>query len=302
MRINNRAFTLIELLVVIAIIAILAAILFPVFAQAKLAAKKTTALSDVDQVALASAMYQNDYDDTVATSGPDGGEMWNPGINAALGWMDTFANIQTGFIQAYGGDDVEQQNPFQALFPYIKSMGLLGTPASVHDSGNTTNYVSSYDTNSGAGNTSLVFNGGICAKSVTGADNPAGLIEVAEGPTNTRLGWVQPATDYGYAAHENGIDVSWVGDLYSLGGNYGFADGHAKFMPRDQVTYANYGLSGWVWDEYTGYWQPNTWHMHNSTEQETACSGDCFGSCGHVDVTNTSLATGGLDSTGNPCL
>src|SRR5271157_986880 len=59
----KRAFTLIELLVVIAIIAILAAILFPVFAQAKLAAKKTSSLSNVKQLSLANVMYSNDNDD-----------------------------------------------------------------------------------------------------------------------------------------------------------------------------------------------------------------------------------------------
>ena len=59
----KRAFTLIELLVVIAIIAILAAILFPVFAQAKLAAKKTTTLSNIKQVGTATIIYATDYDD-----------------------------------------------------------------------------------------------------------------------------------------------------------------------------------------------------------------------------------------------
>src|SRR3954464_10321579 len=62
---NSRAFTLIELLVVIAIIAILAAILFPVFAQAKEAAKKTSCLSNVKQVALSTVMYAGDNDDTM---------------------------------------------------------------------------------------------------------------------------------------------------------------------------------------------------------------------------------------------
>lgn len=64
-RVSNlkRAFTLIELLVVIAIIAILAAILFPVFASAKLAAKRTTEISNLKQVGTAYVMYEADNDD-----------------------------------------------------------------------------------------------------------------------------------------------------------------------------------------------------------------------------------------------
>ena len=65
---NKRGFTLIELLVVIAIIAILAAILFPVFAQAKAAAKKTATLSNLKQNATAVAIYQADADDTFPQS------------------------------------------------------------------------------------------------------------------------------------------------------------------------------------------------------------------------------------------
>ena len=60
-----KAFTLIELLVVIAIIAILAAILFPVFAQAKVAAKTAVTLSNLKQIAAAGFMYSADSDDVV---------------------------------------------------------------------------------------------------------------------------------------------------------------------------------------------------------------------------------------------
>ena len=66
----RKGFTLIELLVVIAIIAILAAILFPVFAQAKAAAKKAQAISNVKNMATATELYNTDHDDTYGLATP----------------------------------------------------------------------------------------------------------------------------------------------------------------------------------------------------------------------------------------
>jgi len=83
---RNRAFTLIELLVVIAIIAILAAILFPVFAQAKLAAKSTSDLSNVKQIDLAMVMYADDNNDVFTYATPSnwsGAPQWG---SSSLGW------------------------------------------------------------------------------------------------------------------------------------------------------------------------------------------------------------------------
>ena len=65
MKLRKAGFTLIELLVVIAIIAILAAILFPVFAQAREKARTTSCLSNIKQIALAFQMYLQDYDEVM---------------------------------------------------------------------------------------------------------------------------------------------------------------------------------------------------------------------------------------------
>jgi prepilin-type N-terminal cleavage/methylation domain-containing protein/prepilin-type processing-associated H-X9-DG protein len=78
----RRAFTLIELLVVIAIIAILAAILFPVFAQAREKARQTSCLSNTKQLGLAALMYVSDYDATYPLYTYDYLTYWNGGRSA----------------------------------------------------------------------------------------------------------------------------------------------------------------------------------------------------------------------------
>lgn len=98
----RRAFTLIELLVVIAIIAILAAILFPVFAQAKEAAKKTACLAQAKQIGASFIMYNNDFDDK-----------W-PGLLAGV------APINGGNIYWIPYD--------QQIHPYVKNDDIFRCP------------------------------------------------------------------------------------------------------------------------------------------------------------------------------
>jgi prepilin-type N-terminal cleavage/methylation domain-containing protein len=89
---TKRAFTLIELLVVIAIIAILAAILFPVFAQAKVAAKKTAVLSNAKQFGIAQLMYGVDADD-----------LFSPAMSYSSDWdFKSWAVLCQPYIKSYG--------------------------------------------------------------------------------------------------------------------------------------------------------------------------------------------------------
>lgn len=82
MKRTRKAFTLIELLVVIAIIAILAAILFPVFARARENARRSSCMSNVKQLSLATLMYTQDYDEKLppayANGAPVGMDWWGP--------------------------------------------------------------------------------------------------------------------------------------------------------------------------------------------------------------------------------
>ena len=79
----RRGFTLIELLVVIAIIAILAAILFPVFAKAREKARQSSCLSNIKQLGLAELQYAQDYDECFS---PLGYNNSNPADWGQMGW------------------------------------------------------------------------------------------------------------------------------------------------------------------------------------------------------------------------
>lgn len=113
-----KGFTLIELLVVIAIIAILAAILFPVFAQAKLAAKKTNDLSQLKQLALASLMYSNDYDDMAMS------------VPYAATWSTSCPGCGTNTQFDVGNGLEATMGPWwtDRIMPYVKNKGMFANP------------------------------------------------------------------------------------------------------------------------------------------------------------------------------
>jgi prepilin-type N-terminal cleavage/methylation domain-containing protein len=106
---NVKGFTLIELLVVIAIIAILAAILFPVFGRARENARRSTCISNLKQIGLGMMQYVQDYDSTFPSSliiaPPPDGKVFLPGEAGLSFWQQT-------------------------MFPYVKSHSLFFCPNS----------------------------------------------------------------------------------------------------------------------------------------------------------------------------
>ncbi len=123
-----KAFTLIELLVVIAIIAILAAILFPVFAQAKGAAKMTSDLSNLKQVMLGQLMYANDFDDA-----------YNPNVmHLACADADNSSyGIDWNWGLPYGAQSGKPTIWESFVMPYLKSPQVLLSPiAKANDADN----------------------------------------------------------------------------------------------------------------------------------------------------------------------
>jgi len=167
----RKAFTLIELLVVIAIIAILAAILFPVFAQAKEAAKKTTALSNCKQSGLSINIYTTDSDDTFPLGyrfTPGTGWRWNFNVSTPLGWMGpTFAQGAAGRM----AEDASHWS--NTLNPYTKNFGLYESPGlplvnvyGYPDSGNSGQLAPPAHSN-------LTFNGLLHAWSATAIASPS---------------------------------------------------------------------------------------------------------------------------------
>ncbi|MEJ5171518.1 MAG: prepilin-type N-terminal cleavage/methylation domain-containing protein [Fimbriimonadales bacterium] len=261
----RRAFTLIELLVVIAIIAILAAILFPVFAQAKLAAKKASSLSNVKQLSLGTVMYTADNDDVFPSTAEDAGGfmIWFPGDNLPLGWIDPNA----------------PQNWAAEIFPHVKNRDIYVNSAAPKLSNNIFGAVPAPP----GANATYAYNGAVSRKSATSIGNAANLVVYQGTDATSRDAYIQPTPFGGQLAdgsltfgnvHNpngtpvcNGIDINWMGASFGKGDNYGFADGHAKYFQRHAVTFQMMGVNSDVWQFDGNTWQlvPNTTRLTERT-------------------------------------
>jgi prepilin-type N-terminal cleavage/methylation domain-containing protein/prepilin-type processing-associated H-X9-DG protein len=196
-----KAFTLIELLVVIAIIAILAAILFPVFAQAREAARKASCQSNLKQMGTAWMMYAQDYDETTNNNTWNGGGFWENQIFAERlqPYMKNYGvircpsdarpwsarDMQDGFPNPPGGGRLLVGSYAHASYG-VWSLASIEAPAS---------FFVIWDASNGGGQGNEIWIG-----------------------TETVTGAFQWGRNYGFAArHQNQINMA-------------FADGHVKTM------------------------------------------------------------------------
>lgn len=244
-----RAFTLIELLVVIAIIAILAAILFPVFAQAKYAAKKTQDLSNIKQIATSNAMYTADYDDVQPLSRivENGGDWWSARMKS---WKDATAPyVKNGGRQYQNGvpytvtgqGGIFQSTVNDAAWSNLSPI-YWGWPNAEGPGDETTRFPRGYAMNGSAGYNES--GSGIIAQwqvdhlsgtpgSITQLNAPANTILIA----NSRIYFTDASADYiRYMCTPNGIpaggqQTSCIVGTKNRATTVAFFDSHAKNVP-----------------------------------------------------------------------
>ena len=193
---KTSAFTLIELLVVIAIIAILAAILFPVFAQAKLAAKKTVALSNVKNIGTATQIYLSDADDQFPL-----GNVYNPanGLTSYNRFIPTPETQVTAWTASKTVDQAACAGFYSnSLRPYMKSEALWDdSVATSTTSIYTLSFVGGMPYQNVTSNYSYAFNGLLSSYNSTAVNSPSGLILFSmDGNRKTPGAWfANPAMD-----------------------------------------------------------------------------------------------------------
>jgi prepilin-type N-terminal cleavage/methylation domain-containing protein/prepilin-type processing-associated H-X9-DG protein len=218
-RLRKSGFTLIELLVVIAIIAILAAILFPVFAKARETARSASCKSNLKQIGMGWMMYCQDYDERTPLN-------W---------WSDTPCSPATTGGAGRGAQPIM----FRRIQPYLKNEQVLicpsdGAPTRGDDgvdpdtncgTGNVRFSYSSSDEAGGLGQAGLGLGEGVA---MAGIDKPASMYLAFD--SQRYYGTPENNIDsFGWMPQNNGINSDFV-DRHNGAVNCAFCDGHVKAL------------------------------------------------------------------------
>lgn len=230
----KRGFTLIELLVVIAIIAILAAILFPVFAQAREKARQTACLSNLKQIGTGLMMYTQDYDETLAgnqfTAPNNVAGDAGPANRTDIGFMDP---DPTKVGRNWGRDTQ----------PYIKNTQIYNCPNAVTRSSIGAGSAYAETTDPRGANASYLLNGLVSSQPLAVITAPADTIFLHEYIANSRVSQVRPCPTNATQTRFNQFNHTFYDKMHAgnSGSNLLFCDGHAKWQKKTSIKFKQFG-------------------------------------------------------------
>lgn len=220
-------FTLVELLVVISIIAILAAILFPVFARARENARRSVCQSNLKQIGLGVMQYTQDYDERLPIN-------WASASGSGSGEVDIFPYAS------------QPGNWIVGIYPYVKSWQLFICPSAekwtdtswpdgIPTGNSDTNYV-------GSGVVMHSMNAfSTSPLSLAAIPNPSSIILVQEYKQRTSNASIRPCNFDG--SGYKFVLGAGSSDLHFDGGNLLFCDGHAKWRTKSSLTAREWGIN-----------------------------------------------------------
>jgi prepilin-type N-terminal cleavage/methylation domain-containing protein/prepilin-type processing-associated H-X9-DG protein len=235
---KRHGFTLIELLVVIAIIAILAAILFPVFAQAREKARGIACLSNHKQIGTSIMMYTQDYDEVLPLS-----QIW-----------------QSPYVDANG---VSRLFTFSGLLqPYVKNRGVFQCPSIKRPSPDPSFVIPDDGVHQTSTSFALNLDAGFMGYyfSPAAAGTPDGMLQIVPSGINGSLASIDKPAELIGMVEKSPLETNWsIVRLWWLvsanlsfakphndRANFMFMDSHAKNMKWKQ-TYGSSGCDGWLW-------------------------------------------------------
>lgn len=238
-RTSPAGFTLIELLVVIAIIAILAAILFPVFAQARAKARQTACLSNLKQIGTGLMIYTQDYDETLPGNhrDPVTGISQDGGHNRPNGFMEPLVAGQVATYRNWARD----------VQPYIKNKEVYVCPQAIPRTQVTVGGVlgsAAYNETEvpGMANISYLLNGIAANKALAVVPAPADTVYLHEVNCFTRVAQERPRPVANQPTQAVNFDHSTYDFPHQGGANLLFCDGHAKWQKKSAIRYEQFGV------------------------------------------------------------